>query len=295
MDTIAEQRTIPAVVNAMTVDVEDYFQVSAFEPYVKRENWENHQPRVEANTDRILALFDDHGVKGTFFTLAWVAQRYPALIRRIVDSGHELASHGCEHIRVNAQTPQQFREDIMRSRLILEDVGGRAVRGYRAASYSIGAKEAHWAWTELAEAGYRYSSSIVPIHHDLYGLPEAPRFSFEAVDGKLLEVPVTTLSVGGRNVNCGGGGWFRLFPYFLSRWALTRVNESEGRAGVFYFHPWEIDPDQPRPDGLNLKTRFRHYVNLKHTYDRLQRLLTDFRWGRMDEVFLREDPTGRGV
>jgi polysaccharide deacetylase family protein (PEP-CTERM system associated) len=186
---------------------------------------------------------------------------------------------------VSTQSPAEFREDVTRTRKLLEDIGGTAVKGYRAASYSIGAEQS-WAWYELAQAGYLYSSSIVPIKHDHYGIPDAPRFAFLPGDDKLIEVPITTVSVAGRNVNCGGGGWFRLFPYSFSRWALNRVNNTEKQAGIFYFHPWEIDPLQPRIDGLSVKTRFRHYLNLNRTYDRLDRLLGDFRWGRMDEIFL---------
>ena len=275
----------PAVVNAMTVDVEDYFQVSAFEPHVDKTHWQTLPGRVEGNTERILELFESYQVCGTFFTLGWVAERYPGLVRKIVDNGHELASHGWEHTRVSAQTPQEFRADVARTRKLLEDISGKPVKGYRAASYSLGSSEA-WAWDELAEAGYRYSSSIVPIRHDHYGMPGAPRFAFQAAAGKLLEVPITTVSLAGRNLNCGGGGWFRLFPYAFSRWALNKVNSEEGQAGVFYFHPWEIDPDQPRLEGLGAKTRFRHYLNLHHTYGRVERLLADFRWGRMDDIFL---------
>lgn len=274
-----------AVINAMTVDVEDYFQVSAFEPYVKKDQWQTFPCRVEANTQRILELFAAHNVQGTFFTLGWVAERFPSLIKDIVAGGHEIASHGWEHIRVNTQTPQQFRKDIERTRKVLQDTSGQVVRGYRAASYSIGVNEA-WAWSELEEAGYEYSSSIVPIRHDHYGIPDAPRFAFKPGTGSLLEVPITTLPMAGRNINCGGGGWFRLFPYAFSRWALGKVNHGEQQAGIFYIHPWEVDPEQPRPPGLGLKTRFRHYLNLQRTYGRLNRLLKDFRWGRMDDIFL---------
>lgn len=287
MDKTPGQPAASSMINAMTVDVEDYFQVSAFEPYLSREHWPSQACRVEANTDRILELFDTHQVRGTFFTLGWIAERYPELVRRIVQNGHELASHGWEHIRVSVQTPQEFREDVTRTRKLLEDISGQSVKGYRAASYSLGANES-WAWNELAEAGYRYSSSIVPIRHDHYGIPDAPRFAFQAINGKLLEVPITTVALAGRNLNCGGGGWFRLFPYAFSRWALNRVNQREGQPGIFYFHPWEIDPEQPRPEGLGIKTRFRHYLNLHRTYGRLERLLTDFRWGRMDEIFLED-------
>jgi polysaccharide deacetylase family protein (PEP-CTERM system associated) len=269
----------------MTVDVEDYFQVSAFEKHVDKAQWQTLECRVEDNTFRILDLFAEQQVKATFFTLGWVAERYPHMVKRIVGAGHEIASHGWEHVRVNTQTPAAFRSDIDRTRKLLQDLSGEPVLGYRAASYSIGATES-WAWEQLAEAGYRYSSSIVPIHHDLYGIPDAPRFVFSAVQGRLLEIPITTVSVAGRNINCGGGGWFRLFPYAFSRWAMSRVNRVDDQPGIFYFHPWEIDPHQPRPDGLGVRTRFRHYLNLDRTYARLERLLEDFRWGRMDEIFL---------
>jgi len=276
---------MPVMVNAMTVDVEDYFQVSAFEQHIPREQWQSLPCRIEANVERILALFESGHVQATFFTLGWVADRYPQLVKKIVAGGHELASHGWEHIRVNTQQPKEFREDVVRTRKLLEDIGGKPVKGYRAASYSIGSDQG-WAWDELAEAGYLYSSSIVPIKHDLYGIPDAPRFPFAVAGGQLLEIPVTTVPLAGRNINCGGGGWFRLFPYAFSRWALNRVNRDEQQAGIFYFHPWEIDPDQPRPEGLGRKTRFRHYLNLHRTYGRLESLLKDFRWGRMDDVFL---------
>lgn len=285
MTATSPTRSLTAAVNAMTVDVEDYFQVSAFEKHVDKAQWQTLECRVEDNTFRILDLFAEHQVKATFFMLGWVAQRYPLMVKRIVSGGHEIASHGWEHVRVNTQTPVEFRDDIERTRKLLQDLSGEPVLGYRAASYSIGATEA-WAWEQLAEAGYRYSSSIVPIHHDLYGIPDAPRFAFSAAQGRLLEIPITTVPVVGRNINCGGGGWFRLFPYAFSRWAMARVNSVDGQPGIFYFHPWEIDPQQPRPDGLGLRTRFRHYLNLDRTYTRLQCLLHDFRWGRMDEIFL---------
>ena len=280
-----EREAQGAVANAMSVDVEDYFQVSAFEGAIARDDWERLPCRVEANVDRILALFDEKGIQATFFTLGWIAQRYPDMVKRIVAQGHELASHGWAHVRVTEQTPEAFFDDVSRTRRFLEDLTGAAVIGYRAASYSIGERN-RWAWEVLAEAGYRYSSSIVPIHHDLYGMPDAPRFAFQAVEDRLLEVPITTVPLLGRNVNFGGGGWFRLFPYGLTRWALNRVNAKEGRPAIFYFHPWEIDPDQPRVENLSAKARFRHYLNLDKTYSRLARLLDDFRWDRMDRIFL---------
>jgi polysaccharide deacetylase family protein (PEP-CTERM system associated) len=270
----------------MTVDVEDYFQVSAFERYISREAW-NHWPhRVERNTDKVLALFAQHGVRATFFMLGWVAERYPQLVRRIVDAGHELASHGYAHVRVTQQVPAEFYEDISYTKALLEDVGGVVVRGYRAASYSIGASNL-WALETLQRAGYAYSSSIYPIHHDLYGMPEAPRFAFRPIDG-LLEVPITTVEIFERKFPCGGGGYFRLLPYALSRWAIRRVNQRDAQSCVFYFHPWELDPQQPRLQHLDCKTRIRHYLNLDRMERRLQALLRDFQWDRMDRIFLNE-------
>jgi polysaccharide deacetylase family protein (PEP-CTERM system associated) len=271
--------------NAMTVDVEDYFQVSAFERYIAREDWDAQPCRVEANVDRILGLFERHSVNATFFTLGWVAERYPALVRKMVDQGHEVASHGWSHVRVTQQTPEQFREDVVRTKALLEDLTGRPVLGYRAASYSIGADNP-WAWNVLGETGHSYSSSIVPIRHDLYGMPGAPRFAFQPAGGDLVEFPVTTVRIAGRNLPCGGGGWFRLVPYPGMRWALRRVNTQDRQPAIFYFHPWEIDPAQPRQTGLDHKTRFRHYLNLDRTQARLDRLLVDFAWGRMDQVLL---------
>ncbi|MFP4244372.1 MAG: XrtA system polysaccharide deacetylase [Ectothiorhodospira sp.] len=271
----------------MTVDVEDYFQVSAFESHISRGAWDELPHRVEGNVDRILQLFADHGVQATFFYLGWIARRYPGLLRRTRDAGHEIASHGWSHIRATEQTQEAFRQDVTRTRALLEDTVGTPVQGYRAASYSIG-RDNLWALDLLQEAGYRYSSSIYPVHHDLYGMPEAPRFAFRPVDGDLVEIPVTTVELMGRNFPCGGGGYFRLYPYALSRWALRRVNRRDGQPAVFYFHPWEIDPDQPRQEGLGFRTRVRHYLNLARTEARLGRLLRDFQWGRMDRIFLPE-------
>ncbi len=275
-----------AVVNAMSVDVEEHFQVSAFAGTVSRDDWSRLDSRVERNTDRVLALFADANAKATFFTLGWVAERHPALVRRIVAEGHELASHGYAHFRATDQAPAEFRADISRTKKILEDTGGVPVTGYRAASFSIGATNL-WTLEVLAEEGYAYSSSIYPVRHDHYGMPEAPRHAHRPLGGNgVLEVPISTLRVGGRNLPVGGGGYFRLVPYPAYRWALTRLNREDKLPGIFYFHPWEIDPDQPRPSGLPAKTRFRHYVNLGRMESRLATLLAEFAWDRMDRVFL---------
>lgn len=276
-----------SIINAMTVDVEDYFQVSAFEKTIDRNQWENIPCRVDRNMDRILNLFAEKEIKATFFTLGWVAERYPDLVRRIVKEGHELASHGYSHTRVTQQSPQEFRADIQKAKKLLEDISGVAVKGYRAPSYSIGADNL-WALDDLHEAGYRYSSSIYPVKHDLYGMPEASRFAFRPRGEQgILEIPITTIRFGNKNLPCGGGGFFRLYPYAVSRWALRKVNNAEQQSGMFYFHPWEIDPDQPRQQGINFKTRFRHYLNLGRMENRLQALLRDFSWDRMDNIFLK--------
>lgn len=274
-----------AICNAMSVDVEDYFQVQAFAGRIDRASWEEWPRRVEANTDKVLHLFRDEGVKATFFTLGWVAERHPQLIRRIVAEGHELASHGYAHFPVFDQTPEQFRADISRTKKLLEDTGGVAVKGYRAASFSIN-KRSLWALPILAEEGYTYSSSIFPVMHDFYGMPDAPRFAFAPKEAGLIEVPLTTVKVLGRNLPCSGGGYFRLLPYAFSHWAFQRVNRRERQPCIFYFHPWEIDPAQPRPSALPLKSRLRHYTNLNRMEARLRRLLRDFAWTRMDALFL---------
>jgi polysaccharide deacetylase family protein (PEP-CTERM system associated) len=272
--------------NAMTVDVEDYFQVSAFEPYIAKQQWDILPHRVERNTQRILDIFETSGIKATFFTLGWVAERYPELVRRIIKDGHELACHGYEHIRVTEQTPEQFREDVSRTKKILEALSGQEVKGYRAASYSIGAKNL-WALDVLQEEGFKYSSSIYPVKHDLYGMPDAPRFMYEPIDNQdFKEIPITTVRFGSKNLPCGGGGFFRFYPYVFSKWAFNRVNNKEKQAGIFYFHPWEIDPEQPRQSGLSLKTRTRHYLNLHRMENRIERLLMDFDWDTMENVFL---------
>jgi len=279
MHTFAEkgQAALPPIRNAMTCDVEDYFQVSAFAPHISRDSWPSLSCRVEANIDRILALMDEGQVKGTFFTLGWIAERYPAMVKRIVDSGHELASHGYAHLRASDQSAEEFLDDITRSKALLEDIGGQKVLGYRAPSFSIGSRNL-WALDSLLQAGYRYSSSIYPIAHDHYGMPDASRFAFypNGKDG-LLEVPITTVRLMQKNLPAGGGGYFRLFPYAVSRWFLQRVNNDDKQPGIFYFHPWELDPGQPRQQNIGMKTRFRHYVNLGRMEKRIKALTRDFR------------------
>jgi polysaccharide deacetylase family protein (PEP-CTERM system associated) len=271
------------LVNALTIDVEDYFQVSAFDRHIDRATWDQMPCRVERNVEQLLALLQEHRAHATFFMLGWVAQRYPALVRCIVDQGHELASHGYGHQRASDLDHAAFSDDIRRAKALLEDLSGAAVLGYRAPSFSIG-KSNLWAFDCIAAAGYRYSSSVYPVRHDHYGMPDAPRFPYRVCDG-LTEIPVTTTRVFGRNLPAGGGGYFRLAPYHVSRWAIARVNRREHRPAIFYFHPWEIDPEQPRVAGVGAKTRFRHYLNLHRTHARLRRLLTDFRWDRIDRVF----------
>jgi len=272
------------IANALTVDVEDYFQVSALAPYIPRSEWDRIPCRIERNMDVILGLLADSGARATFFTLGWIAQRYPSVVARILAGGHELASHGYAHLRATEQTPTEFLDDIRRAKALLEDIAGMEVRGYRAPSFSIG-KTNPWAFDCIAEAGYRYSSSVYPMRHDHYGMPDAPRFPYR-VRGSLLEIPVSTARVLNRNLPAGGGGYFRLLPYAVSRAFIRRVNESDQRPSVFYLHPWEIDAEQPRVPRTSLRTRFRHYVNLHRTVGRLRRLLQDFKWDRMDRVFL---------
>ena len=269
--------------NALSVDVEDWFQVGAFENTIHREDWDRLEYRAERNTDACLTLFDEAGVKATFFTLGWVAQRSPALIRRIVDAGHEIASHGFGHERVFTLEKASFAANIARTRKLIEDAGGQHVTGYRAPSFSIDARTP-WAYEALVEGGYRYSSSVAPVRHDHYGWPEAPRFAFRPIkDAELIEVPITTTVIAGRTFAMGGGGFFRLLPYALSSYAIRKVN-AEGAPASFYFHPWEIDPDQPRVNAAPLKSQLRHYTKLKDMAIKLKRLTRQFEWGRYDEV-----------
>jgi polysaccharide deacetylase family protein (PEP-CTERM system associated) len=276
------------MLNALSVDVEDWFQVGAFEKSIRRDSWDGLESRVERNSDAVLALFDQAEVKGTFFTLGWVAERYPALIRRITDAGHEIASHGWDHARVFTMDAEQFRADLRRARTAIEDACGQSPVGYRAPSFSIDRKTP-WAHQVLAEEGYAYSSSVAPIRHDHYGWPEAPRFAHRPIHGSdLIELPVTTVELGGRRMAAGGGGFFRLLPYRFSSWAIGRVNRQDRRPAVFYFHPWEIDPDQPRVHQAPLRSRVRHYSRLSVMHPKLLKLLKAYSWGRTKDVVAME-------
>jgi polysaccharide deacetylase family protein (PEP-CTERM system associated) len=278
----------PRLINALSVDVEDWFQVGAFERVIDRADWEHLPQRVERNAEAVLSLFDQAGVKATFFTLGWVAHRHPALVRRFAEAGHEVASHGWDHVRVFTLDPEAFRADLRRARSAIEDAAGVRVSGYRAPSFSID-QRTPWAHRVLAEEGYAYSSSVAPIAHDHYGWRSAPRFAFRPLaDADLVELPVTTVEWGRRRAAAGGGGSFRLLPYAFSRWAVRRVNERDKRPAVFYFHPWEIDPGQPRMRHAPLRSRLRHYTNLSRMEPKLLRLLTSFSWGRTDAVVERE-------
>ena len=270
--------------NAMTVDVEDYFQVQAFAHCIDRADWDMRESRVEANVERILALFAQAGVTGTFFTLGWIAERHPEMVRRIVAAGHELASHGWDHSRADSQEPEAFRADVTRAKATLEDIGGVAINGYRAATFSIG-KRNLWAFRVLEETGHVYSSSINPIAHDLYGMPDAPRVPFRPDNTALWEIPMTTVRARGRNWPCSGGGYFRLLPTILYRQGLSWLNRHEAMPGIFYFHPWEVDPGQPRIANCGWKSRLRHYTNLSRMEADLAALLKEFAWDRMDKVF----------
>jgi polysaccharide deacetylase family protein (PEP-CTERM system associated) len=272
------------MLNALSVDVEDWFQVGAFEGVIDRADWDRIEPRVERNADAVRALFAKAGVKATFFTLGWVAERYPALIRRIVADGHEIASHGWDHKRVHKMDAAEFRQDVIRAQQAIEQACGVTPLGYRAPSFSIDARTP-WAHSVLADLGYHYSSSVAPLTHDHYGWREAPRFGFRPVAGaKLIELPVTTVEIAGRRLAAGGGGFFRILPYRFSDWAVAKVNRTEGRPAIFYFHPWEIDPDQPRVANAPLRSRLRHYTNLSRMEAKLLKLLGAHRWGRTDEV-----------
>ena len=274
--------------NALSVDVEDWFQVGAFESVIDRADWETLPRRVEQNVGRVLDLFEEAKVKATFFTLGWVAARHPALMRRIAAAGHEIASHGWDHRRVFTMNESAFRADLAQARSAIEDAAGCAVAGYRAPSFSIDARTP-WAHPVLAEQGYAYSSSVAPLRHDHYGWPEAPRFAWRPVPGSaLIELPVTTVELGRRRLAAGGGGFFRVLPYAFSRWAVSRVNLAEDRPAIFYFHPWDIDPGQPRVTNAPLRSMLRHYTNLAAMQPKLRKLLREFEWCRTDQVVAAE-------
>jgi polysaccharide deacetylase family protein (PEP-CTERM system associated) len=288
------------IINVMTMDVEDYFHVSAFEKCVQVADWDRYPRRVEKNMQLVLEMLGRHEVRATFFVLGWVAVRNPKLVRQLLRAGHEIACHGNGHRRVGTQSRREFREDIRKSKAILEDLCGEPVVGYRAPSYSI-SKQTLWAFDELLEAGYLYDASVFPVRHDFYGIPDWPRFPFAVSRGPggdwapkegsaageasgMLEIPITTLSLLGQNIPIAGGGYFRFFPYGFTRWGLRRINTRDKRPFVFYLHPWELDPDQPRIPGASLKSRFRHYLNLEKTERRFDRLLSDFKFAAVQDV-----------
>lgn len=276
------------VVNALTVDVEEYFQVTALSERIDRAAWQEYPSRVEENTEAVLQLLADGNVRATFFVLGWIAERFPQLVRQIAGEGHEIASHGMAHVRLPEQTAAEFRADVERTQSILADVSGTAIRGYRAASFSL-TPDMTWAYEILGETGHHYSSSVYPMRHDIYGAPDAPRFSFRPImELSITEIPITTLQIGQRRLPCGGGGYFRLLPYAYSRWGLKRINDRERQPAMVYFHPWEIDLAQPRVAGLSTRSRLRHYTNLKRMTPKLRLLLRDFAWDRIDRVFAQE-------
>jgi polysaccharide deacetylase family protein (PEP-CTERM system associated) len=287
-----ESTTPPGVVNAFSVDVEDYFQVEAFKSVITPSSWDSRPSRVVKNTQRVLAVLASANVRATFFVLGWVAERFPSLVRQIYAAGHEVASHGYAHQAAHSQTAAEFRDDVRRSKALLQDCIGQRVRGFRAPTFSIG-RSNWWAYDVLAEEGYDYSSSIYPISHDLYGIPDAPRVPFTPLRGAgFLEIPIATLRLFGKNQPCGGGGYFRLLPYPVSRWCISRTNHHDHLPCVFYCHPWEFDPEQPRVSSISTKSRFRHYLNIDKMERRAVRLLNDFAWTRMDELFLEDSKCG---
>lgn len=272
-------------VHAMTVDVEDYFHVSAFEKVIPTNSWSDLELRVETNTFRLLELFAEHGAKSTFFTLGWVAERCPNLIKEIVNQGHELASHGFAHQKNTSMTKEQVFSDIERSKKMLEDISGQRILGYRAPSFSVNDSNT-WVYDILKELGFVYSSSTYPINHDLYGVPEWPRFAYQRPEG-ITEIPIPTIRSDERNVGIGGGGYFRLYPYWYSKKRIERYLNSEPHPYSFYFHPWEIDAEQPRIQSASLKSKFRHYINLSRMEGKLVKLLKDYQWSSMQDVYLK--------
>ena len=285
--------TLASVTNAMTVDVEDYFHVSAFDHVIPRSAWEGMEQRVARNTHRLLDIFDEFGVHATFFVLGWVADRDPALVKEIAARGHEIASHGYAHRLIYDQTPAAFRSDVRRAKQLLENASGVRVRGYRAPSFSVTARSV-WALEILIEEGHTYDASIFPIRHDRYGMPGSPRhfYALQHRSGSLTEVPASTVRIGPFTMPVAGGGYFRQFPYSWTRWGIARINKTEQQPAVFYLHPWEIDPDQPRlPAGW--LTRLRHYRNLDQTEHRLRALLTDFRFGSVASLLRTTAPVAQ--
>jgi polysaccharide deacetylase family protein (PEP-CTERM system associated) len=268
----------------MTVDVEDYFHVTAFANDIKRDDWSSLEYRAEKNTERVLQIFSDTKIKATFFVLGWIAKKSPNLIKKIYAEGHEVACHGMTHQLVYRQTQEVFLQETRDAKLLLEDLISDAVVGYRAASYSI-IQKSIWALDILEKLGFKYDSSVFPIRHDIYGLPDAPRGCYSTGVGSLLEMPLTTVEFMGQRLPCSGGGYFRILPYAFTRWAFARVNRVDRMPGIFYFHPWEVDPHQPVILQTSFRSRFRHYTNLSKTETRLKQLLGDFKWGRMDQVF----------
>jgi len=268
----------------LTVDVEDYFHVSAFESAIDKADWNSLEQRVEASTYRLLELFEQHQAKCTFFTLGWVAERNPNLIKAIVDQGHELASHGFAHQRATIMTPDEFRTDVSQSKQVLEDVSGQAIVGYRAPSFSFNDSNT-WVYKILKDLGFEYSSSTYPIEHDLYGVPDWPRFKYERPEG-IVEIPVPTVRKNEQNTGIGGGGYFRLYPYWLSKRRIDSYLKTEKQPYSFYFHPWEIDPEQPRVAGASVKSKLRHYLNLSRMEAKVVRLLDDYQWDTMKSVYL---------
>lgn len=277
------------ITNAMTVDIEDYFHVSAFENTIEKSDWNSLSLRVERNTYRLLELFERYKVKSTFFTLGWVAERCPNLIKAIVDQGHELASHGYSHQRATEMTRKEFFSDVKQSKDILEELSGKEVVGYRAPSFSVNDTNT-WVYDVLLELGFQYSSSTYPINHDLYGVPNWPRFAYQRDEStkskKLIEIPIPTLRKNNVNTGIGGGGYFRLYPYWLSKRRIDKFHQQEQQPYSFYFHPWEIDPEQPKVKAAPLKSKFRHYVNLSRMEAKLEKLLKDYQWDTMNSVYL---------
>jgi len=282
---INDHTSIPPMVNAMTVDVEDYFHVSAFEQVINKSDWDSLELRVERNTFRLLELFELHQVKSTFFTLGWVAEKCPNLIKTIVEQGHELASHGYSHQRVLGMNHEEFKRDVLQSKTILEDISGVAVEGYRAPSFSV-KDENTWIYSVLAELGFTYSSSTYPIEHDLYGVPDWPRFKYQRPEG-ITEIPIPTLRNNNINTGIGGGGYFRLYPYWMSRRRINRFLREEKQPYSFYFHPWEIDSDQPKIDNASFKSKIRHYINISRMEGKVIKLLKDYQWDTMKNIYMK--------